>query len=159
MPSPISRTLPLIALLVALLVAAPAHAADTPFSVRYAQTLHGNLSAVCNTLMTCPSAASNCAAARSGSPYSDNDFAMTYVDVDGDSSTWDSSSATLTLPAGSTVAWAGLYWSADTSGGIGGSRDNHGWARDPVKFQAGSGRHPDRKGGGYGKEGARETWT
>src|SRR4029079_15248711 len=110
MPSHITRILPLIALLTTLVVAAPAHAADTPFSVRYAQTLHGNLSAVGNTLMTCPTAASNCAAARSGSPYSDNDFTMGYVDIDSDSSTFDSSSATVTLPAGSTVAWAGLYW-------------------------------------------------
>src|ERR1051325_2384014 len=108
MPSPITRILPLLALLTALFVAAAAPAADTPFSVRYAQTLRGNLSAVGNTLMTCPTGASNCAAAQSGSPYSDNDFAMTYVDIDGDSSTWDSSSATLTLPAGSTIAWAGL---------------------------------------------------
>jgi hypothetical protein len=139
MPSPITRILPLIALLATLLVAAAAHAADTPFSVRYAQTLHGNLSAVGNTLMTCPTAASNCAAARSGSPYSDNDFTMTYVDVDSDSSTFDSSSATLTLPAGSTVTWAGVYWAADTSGGSGGSADSHSWTRDKVKLKAGSG--------------------
>jgi hypothetical protein len=72
----------LIALLGALFVAAPAHAADAPFSLRYAQTLHGNLSSVGNTLMSCPTGASNCAAARSGSPYSNNDFTMGYVDVD-----------------------------------------------------------------------------
>ena len=96
MPKPITRIPLLIALLATLVVAAPAHA-DAPFSVRYAQTVHGNLSAVGNTLMTCPSAAANCAAARSGSPYSNNDFTMGYVDVDSDSSTFDSSSATLTL--------------------------------------------------------------
>ena len=34
--------------------------------------------------------------------------------------TFDSSSATLTLPAGSSVLWAGLYWSGDTAApGIG----------------------------------------
>jgi hypothetical protein len=128
----------LIALLAALFVAAPA-AADAPFSLRYAQTLHGNLSAVGNTLMSCPTAASNCAAARGGSPYSNNDFTMGYVDVDGDSSTWDSSSATLSLPAGATVAWAGLYWSADTSGGSGGSADSHSGSRDQVKLKVGAG--------------------
>jgi hypothetical protein len=129
----------LIALLAALFVAAPAHAADTPFSVRYAQTLHGNLSAVGNTLMSCPTGARNCAAARSGSPYSNNDFTMTYVDVDSDATTFDSSSATLSLPAGSTVAWAGLYWSADTSGGSGGVADTHPGSRDQVKLKAGAG--------------------
>ena len=139
MPTPNTRLSFLIALLAALFVAAPAHAADTPFAVRYAQTLHGNLSAVGNTLMTCPSAATHCAAAQSGSPYSNNDFTMGYVDVDSDASTFDSSSATLTLPAGSTVAWAGLYWSADTSGGSGGSADTHSWSRDQVKLKLDSG--------------------
>jgi hypothetical protein len=138
MPTPFTRLL--IALLATLLlIAAPAHAADTPFSVRYAQTLHGNLSAIGNTLMTCPTAAANCAAARSGSPYSNNDFTMGYVDVDADGSTFDSSSATLTLPAGATVAWAGLYWAADTTGGSGGAADSHSWSRDQVKLAAGSG--------------------
>jgi hypothetical protein len=126
----------LIALVAALLVAAPAHAADAPFSLRYAETLRGNLSAVGNTLMSCPTGASNCAAARSGSAYSNNDFTMGYVDVDGDSSTWDSSSATLTLPASSTVVWAGLYWSADTSGGSGGAADSHSGSRDQVKSRS-----------------------
>jgi hypothetical protein len=129
----------LIALLAALLVAAPAHAADAPFSLRYAETLHGNLSAVGNTLMSCPTGASNCAAARSGSPYSNNDFTMTYVDVDSDATTFDSSSATLSLPAGSTVAWAGLYWSADTSGGSGGAADSHSGSRDQVKLKVDGG--------------------
>ncbi len=33
------------------ILAAPAHAADAPFSSRFAQTLRGNISAVGNTLM------------------------------------------------------------------------------------------------------------
>ena len=139
MPTPFPRLRLAIALLATLVVAAPAQAADTPFSVRYAQTLHGNLSAIGNTLMTCPTAAANCAAARSGSPYSNNDFTMGYVDVDSDGSTFDSSSATLTLPAGATVAWAGLYWAADTTGGSGGAADTHSWSRDQVKLAAGGG--------------------
>ena len=139
MPTSITRLLILIALLATLLVAAPAQAADAPFSLRYAQTLHGNLSAVGNALMSCPTAASNCAAARGGSPYSNNDFTMAYVDVDSDATTYDSSSATLALPAGSTVAWAGLYWAADTSGGSGGSADSHGGSRDQVKLKLDSG--------------------
>jgi hypothetical protein len=138
MPIPITRFALVCALLATLLVAAPAHAADAPFSLRFAQTLRGNLSAVGNTLMTCPSAAANCAAARSGSPYNDNDFTMGYVDVDADATTFDSSSATLTLPAGSTVVWAGLYWAADTSGGTGGLADTHVWSRDQVKLAVGS---------------------
>jgi hypothetical protein len=136
MPTTTARLPILIALLAALFVAAPAHAADTPFSVRYAQTLRGNLSATGNTLMTCPTGGASCVAARSGSPYN-NDFTMGYVDVDADGSTFDSSSAT--LPAQSTVAWAGLYWSADTSGGSGGAADTHSWSRDRVKLKVDGG--------------------
>jgi hypothetical protein len=137
MPTQITRLL--IALFATLVVAAPANAADKPFSVRYAQTLHGNLNAIGNTLMTCPTAAANCAAARGGSPHSNNDFTMGYVDVDADASTFDSSTATLTLPAGSTVVWAGLYWAADTNGGSGGATDTHSWSRDQVKLKLDSG--------------------
>ena len=43
-----------------------------------------------------------------------------YVDVDADATTFDSSSATVALPAGSTVLWAGLYWAGDTTAGTGG---------------------------------------
>ena len=46
-----------------------------------------------------------------------NDFDMSYVDVDGESTTFNSSRATLALPAGSTVLFAGLYWAGDTSAG------------------------------------------
>ena len=139
MSTPTSRIALLCALLAALLVAAPAHAADAPFASRFAQTLHGNLSAVGNTLMTCPSGASHCAAAQGGSAYNDNDFTMGYVDVDSDASTFDSSIATLTLPTGSTVVWAGLYWAADTSGGSGGTADTHSSSRDQVELKVGGG--------------------
>jgi len=47
----------------------------------------------------------------------DNDGEMVYVDIDGDTNTWNSSSADLTLstengatPACSTILFAGLYW-------------------------------------------------
>ncbi len=116
MPAPISRAVRLLcasALALALL-AAPARAADAPFAPRFATTVRGDITAVGNTLMTCPIAAANCAAARGGAAYNDNDFAMEYIDNDGDAATFDSSSATVSLPAGSTVVWAGLYWAADS---------------------------------------------
>src|SRR5258707_2014 len=100
-PAPISRAVRLLCATLALaLLAAPAHAADAPFTPRFATTVHGTITAVGNTVMTCPIAAANCAAARNGSAYNDNDFAMELVDVDGDGTTFDSSSATVTLPAG-----------------------------------------------------------
>jgi hypothetical protein len=116
-PAFISRSASLLGAIVALaLLATPAHAADTPFAPRFAQTARGDIAAVGNTVMTCPAGAANCAAAQAGAAYSDNDFAMAYVDADGDATTTlNSSSATVALPAGSTVLWAGLYWSGHSS--------------------------------------------
>jgi Protein of unknown function (DUF3344)/Ig domain of plant-specific actin-binding protein len=134
MSAPISRAARLLCATLALaLVAAPARAADAPFTPRFATTVRGDVTAVGNTLMTCPIAAANCAAARNGAAYNDNDFAMEYVDVDGDAATFDSSSATVSLPAGATVVWAGLYWAADSGSASAGS----------VKFKVGGGAYTD----------------
>ena len=46
---------------------------------------------------------------------------MTWVDVDGDPATFDSSSADLTLPAGASVLFAGLYYGGRLAAGSGGS--------------------------------------
>jgi hypothetical protein len=117
----------LVAILALALMAAPAHAADAPFTARFAQTARGDVTAVGNTVMTCPVGAANCAAAQGGAAYSNNDFAMAYVDADADAATTlDSSAATVTLPAGSTVLWAGLYWSGHSSS----------VNRDKVQFKA-----------------------
>jgi hypothetical protein len=122
--------------------AAPAHANDTPFAQRYAQTMRGSIEATGNQLLTCPAAAAGCtnARARTGSLTTmNNNYNMGYVDVDSDASTVNSSSATLTLPAGATVAWAGLYWGADTSAGTGGSAAPNAANRGTVKLKVGSG--------------------
>jgi hypothetical protein len=127
-PVAISRSARLLVAILALaLMAAPAHAADAPFTARFAQTARGDVAAVGNTVMTCPVGAANCAAAQGGAAYSNNDFAMAYVDADADAATTlDSSAAIVTLPAGSTVLWAGLYWSGHSSS----------VNRDKVQFKA-----------------------
>ncbi|MFO0907667.1 MAG: SdrD B-like domain-containing protein [Isosphaeraceae bacterium] len=67
--------------------------------------------------MTAPAGDPSAADAQNGvgALLNNNDFAMVAVDVDGDPSTFDSSSATFSLPHGSQVLFAGLYWGA-TSG-------------------------------------------
>lgn len=54
-----------------------------------------------------------------------NLLSMEPVDVDGDPSTFESSSAVLRIPSGATVLWAGLHWNAATSVRQGGN-SNHG---------------------------------
>ena len=116
MPRHILRAVFLVALLAGTLgVAGPALAVDTPFSVRYAQTLRGSINAVGNQLLTCPAAATGCTDARNRvgtSTTLNNNYNIEYVDVDGDASTLNSSTSTLSLPAGAVVTWAGLYQDA-----------------------------------------------
>ena len=79
----------------------------------------GNAVTTCSTTMGF--AAGNCAGARQGASAgvfaTNNVYFMDYVDVDGDLSTFNSSSSTLTLPANADVVWSGLYWTGDTSPG------------------------------------------
>ena len=109
-----------------LVASAPAIPAARGFTVRYSQNITGDIALVGNTLETCPSSGdATCAAARtataSGVQNDDNVHNMTYVDADADAATFDSSSATLTLPATATVRFAGLYWGSDTSAGTNGA--------------------------------------
>jgi hypothetical protein len=117
----------LAALLLAGLGALPgtASAADRAFAQRFQTHTRGNIAMAANSLLTCPDSAPTCASARAGSGSSadldNNDWAMTNVDVDGDPTTFNSSSADLSIPAGATVKFAGLYWGADSSAGAGGA--------------------------------------
>ncbi|GAA3846073.1 hypothetical protein GCM10022243_10330 [Saccharothrix violaceirubra] len=74
--------------------------------------------------MDCPTASSGCVAARSGAGSgvvnNNNSYVMGFVDVDNDASTSNSSTATLALPAGSTVLHARLVWGGRSVAGSGG---------------------------------------
>ena len=112
-----------VAVLAAGMFSASAAQADRSFSVRYTTNDTGSIKGIANTNMTCPSSASNCSTAQGDAPTSssntlyNNNFDMTYVDVDSDSATFNSSTANQTLPSGSTILWAGLYWGGDYSTG------------------------------------------
>lgn len=126
--------------IVAVLLAVSAHVSEgqiiTPFGVRYTTNDTGDIAIVGNTLLTCSSGASGCTAGLSGSGSSlnNNNFTMINVDVDTDATTFNSSRATLSLPAGSTVLFAGLYWGADTSAGVSGSAAPNAALRNQVRF-------------------------
>ena len=123
----------LLALALALLAVGGSEAALRSFSARFSGNLKGNFVFVGNTLMTCPGAVAACPGARdaTGGTLNNNSFDMTYVDADADAGTFDSSSGDLSLAAGSTIVFAGLYWGADTSAGTNG-------VAAPAAAQAGS---------------------
>src|SRR3954451_10211014 len=88
--------------------------ANRALAQRYSRTITGDIGIIGNTCMTCSSSTS-CASAQSGSdlvPRRNNDYFMNPVDVDGVFGAANSSRATLSLPPGSTVLFAGLYWGA-----------------------------------------------
>ncbi len=117
-------------MLVFLLATAAPALADRSMSTRFSTNDNGNIAFAANALMVCPAAASGCTASRNTPPISsgtnnvlnNNSYNMQYVNtapgtVPGIGASFDSSSATLSLPSTATVLFAGLYWGADTSAG------------------------------------------
>jgi uncharacterized repeat protein (TIGR01451 family) len=112
-----TRIAAIVLALLALPVAAGAQVVRN-FTPRYTTNLAGDITLIGNTLMTC-SGGGSCTNARNGTGgnVDNNNFTMQYVDVDGVGGTFNSSTATLALPAGATVLWAGLYWGGDSNHG------------------------------------------
>ncbi|MGH8060404.1 MAG: hypothetical protein ACREO7_00105 [Pseudoxanthomonas sp.] len=119
-----------------LLATTVAHASSVQrsFTPRFSVTARGDLLIVGNTLMTCPDADAACPAARAGGAVNNNAFNMAWTNTDNVvAAPANSSTATLSIPGGSTVLFAGLYWGADTSAGAGGSGATPG-RRNEVRF-------------------------
>lgn len=95
------------ALCIAMLLAAlptEAQAAARPFSIRFTTNTNGNVVQTGNTNMVCnPGVGLGCNIIN-------NNSNMIDFNGDTDPSTFNSSNANLTIPAGSTILWAGLYW-------------------------------------------------
>jgi len=93
--------------------------------------------------MTCPTATAGCTAAQNAASsntaandaLNNNNWAMTYIDVDSDATTFNSSNSTLDLPPGATVLFAGLYYGGDWSG-AGANAAPNAAARNTVRFKA-----------------------
>ncbi|HEX8648665.1 MAG TPA: hypothetical protein VF715_17350, partial [Thermoleophilaceae bacterium] len=120
--------LTLLALAAAMLAAAlmaPAASAERAFSQRFGQVARGDVRIAANSILSCITSdkhgGNTCPEARSGSGDLDNAaWDMEQIDTDLDITTFNSSTADLTLPAGATVLYAGLYWGADTTAGTSG---------------------------------------
>ncbi len=97
----------------AVCVPAPALALRD-FGVRYETEARGEITMAANPVLTCtPSPGAECVDARrgTGARLNNQDHVMQYIDIDGDTATFDSSTATLQLPASSQVLHAALFWS------------------------------------------------
>jgi large repetitive protein len=103
------------------------HARSDPITPSYSANLRGGVAIAGNTLVTCPE---NVSSRRRGARRprgrraaeaclgaNNNDHNMVYVNSD-PSGHFNSSSATLTLPAGARVVHAYLYWGADLARGV-----------------------------------------
>lgn len=128
-----------VLLLFTLSVSAGPAAADRPFTPRFSQNVTGALTMPSNTILTCAASESNCAAAQAGtatpaSALNNNNHAMVFVDVDDDPATFNSSTADLSLPGGSDVLFAGLYFGARTTAGSGGVAAPNTAQRGTVRF-------------------------
>lgn len=85
------------------------------FSLRNSINTKGDIRVIGNTILCKSSDQSNNnytngTCVDPGNTEANNDFYAIYADIDSDSSTFSSTSADLSLPNGSTVLWAGLYW-------------------------------------------------
>jgi uncharacterized repeat protein (TIGR01451 family) len=119
------------ALLLAGVTSGPARALDP----RVTFDGPGDLVLTGNGVLDCDSADRNCLAAQSRFPrdgVDNDDFALRYVDVDGDPATFNSSEAGVVLPADGRVEWAGLYWGGRSAAGTGGADPPDAGARDRV---------------------------
>jgi large repetitive protein len=103
-----------------LCLAAPAQA-DRNITARFSENEKGAILHTGNTLMTCPTTAATCPAAQNGTATgnaaNNNGYSMVYVDIDGNGSTINSSSASVNLPVGAEVLFAGLYYGGNTAVG------------------------------------------
>lgn len=107
--------------------------ADRNLAWRYSLNANGDIAWIGNVNLTCPASA-GCTSALDGTDAGgrNDNFNMTNLDLDGIAGTTNSSAAKLSIPAGSTIEYARLYWSA--------RRSTNSTARTQISFRpAGAG--------------------
>lgn len=91
-----------------------------PLNSRYQVIQKGNVVYVSNNILSCNGATPGCLVAQNEMPpagsSSNATYTAQYIDMDGDVSTFSSSSADLSLASCSQVTFAGLYWGASITG-------------------------------------------
>ncbi len=110
-----------------------------PFSIRYQNQQKGGITMLANVSVSC----TNCNVAIAEVPPSgvstNNEYTMSYVDIDNNPSTFMSSSDSLNLSDCSEILWAGLYWTARLStNGTPGATTNY-TSRNQIKLKVNNG--------------------
>ncbi|AGZ46430.1 Ig-like domain-containing protein [Actinoplanes friuliensis] len=120
----------------------------TPFTTTFSANANGAIVLRGNTNLTCPPAATGCTDGLQGigsastEVLNNNGYVMQNAGADQANGLFNSSSTQLVLPAGSTVLFAGLYWSANTKAGTSGAVAPTAADKGKVKFSVPG-------GGGY----------
>ncbi|MFG2137197.1 hypothetical protein [Streptomyces sp. NPDC048650] len=95
--------------------------ARIPFAERFHATQHGGIIRAANSSLTCGAsttrAGAPCTAVQQGDGGANGRYRMTYIDIDADARTGNSSRARLELPPGSRVSYARLYWGGNLRAG------------------------------------------
>ncbi|MGH8079622.1 MAG: hypothetical protein ACREP7_03530, partial [Lysobacter sp.] len=103
------------ALAIGVALLSPVVQADRAFATRYQiAAANGDIVGIGNINLHCGNNPALCSQAQNSTGSivnQDPAIAMIHVDIDGDPATFNSSSASLSLPSGATVLFAGLYWS------------------------------------------------
>jgi gliding motility-associated-like protein len=97
----------------------------SPFTVQYQTSVKGGIRYLANASIGCSADPNNTgtSACTSGTDqvppagnWQDNSFNAAYIDIDGDPTTFQSSSDSISLTLCSEILWAGLFWGGSTSG-------------------------------------------
>ena len=83
----------------------------TPFTIRTQFSQKGGIRFISNAAVSCNGGCTGTAQVPPSGTAQNNNFSAAYIDVDGDGTTFMSSSDSLVLPSCSNISWAGLYWS------------------------------------------------
>ena len=109
----------LLATMQQMLMASDVHAQARAFTQRFNTNDNGDIRLIGNTVKTCDSTTvgavgqTTCVAARTATDTNNDNGSYAIIDVNVDGApNFNSSTAILSLPAGSTVLFAGLYWGA-----------------------------------------------
>lgn len=92
-----------------------------PLTRIHEEQVNGDFTISGNAVLVCPTAPgtprTEClGASRRENPFNNNRFAMTYADVDADPATYNSSTASVTIPVGAHATYARLQWGGNRDG-------------------------------------------